>query len=118
MAVDTVRYGRGLHGPVVCRLRFHRACKGEGCNAEFRQVFSERLILFSKTVYAPETVQPVLDKYVNLMFYPIELETERYNFGEEEVAWQRGEYMRGFFEKRPESIKEIIESNFPDVTIE
>lgn len=87
-------------------------------NAEFRQVFSERLILFSKTVYAPETVQPVLDKYVNLMFYPIELETERYNFGEEEVVWQRGEYMRGFFEKRPESIKGIIESNFPDVTVE
>ncbi len=105
---DSIEHGRERD------VIFNSLCE----NAEFRQVFSDRLILFSKTVYAPETVQPVLDKYVNLMFYPVELETKRYNFEGEEVVWQRGEYMRGFFEKRPESIKEIIESNFPDVTVE
>ena len=87
-------------------------------NAEFRQAFADRLLLFSGTIFAPENVAPVLNKYVDLMLVPVEVEGDRYHFDEDEIVWERGEYMRGFFEQRPQAMKEIIMAEFPDVSIE
>lgn len=87
-------------------------------NAEFRQAFADRLIRLSETVFAPETVAPVMNRYVDLMLVPVELEGQRYHFDEEEIVWERSEYMRGFFEQRPAAIREIIAEEFPDVNLD
>jgi len=87
-------------------------------NAEFRQAFADRLILFSETIFAPENVAPVMNRYVDLMLVPVEVEGDRYHFDEDEIVWVRGEYMRGFFEQRPEAMRAIIGEEFPDVNPE
>ena len=78
-------------------------------NAEFRQEFSAKLRELGDGIFSSEQIEPVIDSYVNKMFYSVEKETSRFAFDEEEAAWVQGEYMKGFFANRRDFIEEQIE---------
>ena len=78
-------------------------------NAEFRQDFCATLRELGDGVFSSEQIAPVIDRYVSLMYLPVEKESARFAREEEDAAWVQGEYMKGFFENRREFIEGQIE---------
>lgn len=78
-------------------------------NAEFRQEFCDKLKELGDGTFSSEQITPVIEKYVNLMYLPVEKEAVRFARDEVDGAWVQGEYTKTFFEKRRSFIENQIE---------
>ncbi|MCR5389997.1 MAG: CotH kinase family protein [Lachnospiraceae bacterium] len=77
-------------------------------NDDFCQELAITLMDLSNSNLSPDQTDPVLCRYQDLMLYPVEKEAERFNYDETEAAWQNGEYIKAFFQKRQASVEQQI----------
>ncbi|MDO5132896.1 MAG: CotH kinase family protein [Eubacteriales bacterium] len=85
-------------------------------NPGFREQFSERILEYGRTFFAPESVNSLLDGYETVMKDPMEIHYSRF-FGEESGLDFSGitkETIRDFFAVRYAAVEKFLEDSAPE----
>ena len=86
-------------------------------NEQFRQAFSERILEYGRTIFSPESVDAMLDRYQEEMSDAMEINFRRF-FGDDsglDFAQITDREIRGFFENRYSVVEQMLEEHFGDL---